>query len=200
MMQINTLAQQMTVLNANFALTGFSFVLRDVDYKVDGRWANLRGADDELYIKSVLRRGSYRDLNLYYFASTWKGNTGWCYYPAANARGRGGNTITKALLADGCTIHSGTLPGGSFAPWNEGKITTHEVGHWLGLMHTFENGCGDGDLVDDTPAQAEATSGCPVGRDSCVQPGLDPIHNFMDYSDKSALLSFPLGRLIFFFF
>jgi hypothetical protein len=54
----------------------------------------------------------------------------------------------------------------------------------MGLLHTFEGGCkGSGDYIDDTPAQAGPTLGCPVGRDSCPkQPGLDPIHNYMDYS------------------
>jgi hypothetical protein len=37
-------------------------------------------------------------------------------------------------------------------------------------------------MIPDTPAQSTPTSGCPVGRDSCPAAGLDPIHNYMDYS------------------
>lgn len=54
-----------------------------------------------------------------------------------------------------------------------------------GLFHTFQDGCLGGDMVDDTPAQAGPTDGCPATRDSCpLHVGLDPIHNYMDYSDE----------------
>ena len=46
----------------------------------------------------------------------------------------------------------------------------------------------------DTPAQSSATNGCPVGRDSCSLPGLDPIHNYMDYSYDSCYNEFTAAR------
>jgi len=70
--------------------------------------------------------------------------------------------------------------------------------HWLGLYHTFEAGCFPGDRIDDTPAEAVSYAGCNPSeqRDTCPGDGnLDPIHNYMDYSDDICLYDWTPGQI-----
>lgn len=80
--------------------------------------------------------------------------------------------------------------------FNLGRTTTHEVGHYLGLYHTFQGGCAEvngGDLCDDTPAVASSSSNnsnCNIGNDSCPQGQVDMVENYMDYSQDSCMNTF----------
>ncbi|KAH8910356.1 zincin [Coniochaeta sp. PMI_546] len=168
------LSDQLSVMNAAYAPHGISFTLKGTDRTINSNWAS---DGSELAMKKALRKGTYRSLNLY-FLKDLGSNLGYCYFPTSVKSG------SNDFYYDGCSILSSSLPGGSTANYNLGGTVTHEVGHWFGLYHTFQGGCtGSGDSVSDTPAQASASSGCPIGRDSCPsQAGLDPIHNYMDYS------------------
>lgn len=187
------ISSQIAVLNHTFAgreggaNTGFSFNLAGVTRTDNAKWYAARGGVENEF-KKALKVGGDSDLNVY-STSGWL-YLGWAYYPSI--------TDTNQSHLDGIVIDWRTVPGASDAyagRYDQGETLTHEAGHWLNLAHTFENGCKEpGDFVDDTPPQATPTSGCPEGKDTCPAPGLDPIHNYMDYSFDTCYTEFTAGQ------
>ena len=189
---------QMAVLNNAFrgdsspaaAPTPFRFRLASVDRTNNTDWYNWGhpGTDpsDDNDAKQALHQGSTRTLNIY-TANLEGGLLGYAYFP-----------VPSPQYLDGVVLLNESLPGGSAAPYNEGDTATHEIGHWLNLYHTFENGCATpGDRVNDTPYQDDGDNifSCNTALDSCpAKPGNDPVKNFMSYGDDPCLNRFSAGQ------
>ena len=190
---MGTLAQQMSVFNKGFggayggADTGFNFSLADVDVTVNAAWFDAGpGSPEETAMKQALKQGGPADLNVY--STSGNAYLGWAYYPSIVG--------SAQEYLDGVVLDYRSLPGGPYgSAYSLGGTLTHEAGHWTGLAHTFEGRCGaQGDLVADTPPERTPTAGCPEGKDTCPTLGLDPIHNYMDYSYDSCYTQFTPGQ------
>jgi hypothetical protein len=193
----SAIREQISVLNRAYAHMHFQFELTHSQHAENDAWfIASQSSSMEADLKSNLRQGSYADLNIYTTAQV-DGTLGWATLPASIGTGD--------FRYDGVIVDYRTLPGGDFAPYNEGMTIVHETGHWLGLEHTFEGGCAadganGGDMVADTPAEAAANYGCPAdGTDSCpggsgALAGEDPIHNYMDYTDDGCMNAFTQGQ------
>jgi hypothetical protein len=190
------IAAQMTVLNDSYAgrtapdaaNTPFRFTLSKITWSVNAAWYHVvpskQGVEREM--KANLYEGDARTLNVY-AGDIGGGLLGWAYFPKGYNNGRD--------FIDGVVMLDESMPGGTAGKYSLGDTLTHEVGHWFMLEHTFAHGCAaNGDWVADTAPEAMPQFDCPEGADTCPAPGLDPIHNFMDYSQDSCMDMFTRGQ------
>lgn len=197
---------QISVLTSLYRPADISFKLISTTWSVNNGWAT--DADSTL-MKQSLRRGSYEALNIYfqsnlssapYTSSSSSTLLGYCTLPTTITYPGPHGLVEYPMVdyaTDGCNVLAGSMPKAPFpvSGYNLGKTAVHEVGHWFGLLHTFQdNTCATddpGDYCDDTPQESQSTTGCPAGKDSCPSsPGLDPINNYMDYSSDACYNKF----------
>lgn len=193
------IANQAALLNTTYYNMTFAFNLIATTHSVNDTWAN---GQDDAGMKQALRQGNYSTINLYFQSdlaeegSPGQTTLGFCTMPTYGITTQ---TDPSAYVTDGCNVLASTMPGGAYEWYNLGMSAVHETGHWLGLMHVFQDNTCDssdpGDYIADTPQQSIASSGCPVSQDSCPNsPGDDAVHNYMDYSQDSCYEGFSFGQ------
>jgi hypothetical protein len=113
----------------------------------------------------------------------------------------GGGVLGYAQFPGGAPSTDGVVVGPQYfgttgyvaAPYNKGRTATHEVGHWLNLIHIWGDGdCTKDDLVEDTPSADRPSYGCMGTPTYCSSPAMTM--NFMDYSDDACMYMFTLGQ------
>ncbi len=181
---------QMQVLNEDYAAlantmgsNGYNskiqFTLEGITRTQNDNWFN--DDDNEATYKSILAVDTDENVNIY--TTTADGYLGYAYFPQDSA---------WAGDLDGIVLNHAAVGGrnNSYYPYNQGRTLVHEMGHYLGLFHTFEggsaceNGYDTGDFILDTPAESQAHFGC-TPTTTCGSN--DPIDNYMSYSDDSCM-------------
>ncbi len=152
-----------------------------ITYSTNNSWFN----DDGSYWNS-LAWDTNRYLNIY--TNSAAGYLG--YVPDLPQGGIAGSNADRVVC-----LYSSFGRDAPLDPYDQGRTATHEVGHYLGLYHTFDFGCGStsscyttGDRICDTNRESDPVFGCPGGSSTCGSP--DPFHNYMDYSDDLCMNNF----------
>ena len=208
---------QITVLNQDFGRTGPGFNTNPVGVDTQIRFVLAQqdpygkvtnGIDRVSFVKeswsttdieSILKPATFWDptqyLNLWTVQFTDSKFLGYAQFP--DASGLSGISNNGIANTDGVVIKYNAFGSGSGedfllkAPYNKGRTATHEIGHWLGLIHIWGDGsdCAKNtDYCADTPVAKDPNYGCPTGTNSCpTKTGVDMIENYMDYTDDSCM-------------
>lgn len=180
------ITEQLTVLNNAYSSLNIKFTLDSVEKVNNSLYYNIGPGVREFFMKLQLNKNPAEILNVYTLDPS-NGVLGWATFPWQ---------YPESSFLHGVVVLNESLPGGNTTAYSLGNTLVHEAGHYLGLYHTFQGGCmAPGDYVDDTPYHADANYGCPSGSNTCTSEGLDPIENYMNYTDDACMNSFSLGQL-----
>ncbi|KAK0611410.1 hypothetical protein B0T14DRAFT_440392 [Immersiella caudata] len=211
----NTLQKQFRVIRDTFSSYGITFrwAANETTKTVNTTWSetlyksDLEPEEDQPYsgrvleMKKALRKGGndLRALNIYFHPDIPEFAGYSSFVPLQKDR--------KDFISwDGIILNSNIMPGNPATALYVGHMAVHEIGHWLGLYHTFHGGCdGEGDHVSDTAPyfnQFSIMERCDdETRNTCVDsagPGgedlPDPVHNFMSYFDEPCMDHFTPGQ------
>ena len=183
---------QTAVLNNVYNEFGYSFYINSIDSAVNAGWYYATDShkyetdpwdnDDQfLAMTEAMTVDVLNSINYFWTGASMTAGLG--VYPWS---------FSEDDPRHGIYCANYTIPGGSY-PYTEGYTGVHEVGHYFGLHHTFENGCSNpGDSVDDTPYQSSANTGCPSAPYSCGSN--DDVGNYMDYMDDVCMTHFTTGQ------
>lgn len=181
--QIEVLNQDFRALPSTMGSLGYNtmiqFELAGIDRTANDTWYN---DSDEEGFKTTLGWDRNEYLNIY--TNTAGGYLGYSYYPQEHA----GDVYDGVVLAYDIVGGRNQIGVGEY---DQGRTAVHEIGHYLGLQHTFEGGCSNtftsGDLIVDTNAEETEHYGCSQ---TSTCSSLDPIHNYMNYTDDVCMQEF----------
>lgn len=153
------------------------------------------------YVDLTIKANTIWDPNRY--LNIWlcplAGNVaGYAVFPSPGTSGlQGLSSPFGTLLNDGVVVQGtffGSIGTAQAAPYNKGRTLTHELGHWLGLRHTWgDSNCGT-DYCNDTPPSQNSNFGCPsypykLGYCTGNTTG-EMTMNYMDYTDDACAFMF----------
>lgn len=213
----NQVLSQVNVLNTYFDSYGIQFCLATTDGSTPLPGTTTPGiirvnnpslihhnaVTDQAALTSTSTLSNSRYLRIWIVNDINNGTAnGYSMLPDVAPAAYDGIVMAHDAFGDVATCGCSTLNPSS----QDGKILVHEVGHYLGLYHTFNEGCAgidaatcetEGDRVCDTPPVASPNSGCPGGSwNTCTEtPDLpDHVNNYMDYTNETCLTSFTTGQ------
>ena len=160
----------------------------------------IHGIADESALKGYVQWPPQQYLNMWVPVNLRDNLLGYATFPTWLAS----NPQNDGVVINGKNFGRGF--GTPASTYNLGRTATHEVGHWLGLFHTFQGGCSgntaancqsQGDRVCDTPPTSSANYSCPGVKNTCTETPTDlndQTMNYMDYVDDACMYMYSQGQ------